>query len=176
LLQRNYDISNVQPINNNSNWLQPTETSIKMENQTSNNNAIKYIKIGREQLPSLTSEIIDITQPEKKVSWNTDIQPTNNLPNNNLPSNNLPSNNSQNNIFSKLKIKHEPNNNDNDGNNGNSHFHNHVEETLQQEFQSFRENMQSFQENMTNLQKKFDIAMQKIDMILDRQLQLEETN
>ena len=169
LLQRNYDVKNIQPINNNNaSWLQPTETSIKMENQTSNNNAIKYIKIGREQLPSLTTEIIDITQPEKKVSWNTDLPSNTSLPNNNTS---LPNNN---NIFSKLKIKHEPNNNDiNDGNNGNSHFHNQVE-SLQQDITIFGTQMKSLQENMTNLEKKFDIAMQKIDMILERRL--EETN
>jgi type VII secretion effector (TIGR04197 family) len=179
LLQRNYDISNIQPLNNNNaSWLQPTETSIKMENQTSNNNAIKYIKIGREQLPSLTTEIIDITQPEKKVSWNTDVlQSFNNLePVNNLePFNDLPSNNN-NNIFSKLKIKHDPNNNDNgDSNiNGNSNFHSQMQ-SLQEEFTNFKEELTNFNkqmtnldEKMTNIETKFDITLQRINMLLDK--------
>ena len=154
LLQRNYDISNIQPLNNNNaSWLQPTETSIKMENQTSNNNAIKYIKIGREQLPSLTTEIIDINQPEKKVSWNTD----------------LPSNSEQtNNIFSKLKIKNDTNNNDNDdNNNGNSHFHNQMQ-SLQEEFANFKKEFTNFNKIITNLDEKMSIVESKIDMKIQR--------
>ena len=198
LLQRNYDISNIQPINNNNvSWLQPTETSIKTENQTTNNNAIKYIKIGREQLPSLTTEIIDINQPEKKVSWNTDVEPNNNNNNNTLQMNN---------IFSKLKIKHDPNNNDNDdsNNNGNSNFHNQMQ-SLQEEFTNFKKEftnfnkimtnnndnnqMQSLQEEIINFKKEFtnfnkiitnldekmsiveskiDMKIQKINMLLDK--------
>jgi hypothetical protein len=168
LMQRNYDISNIQPINNNNaSWLQPTETSIKMENQTSNNNAIKYIKIGREQLPSLTTEIIDISQPEKKVSWNTDV----------LPNNNLPPVQPNNNIFSKLKIKHDPNNNDNndDSNiNGSSHFHNQMQ-SLQEEFTNFKEEFTNLNKKMTNLDEKmsiietkFDLTLQKINILLDK--------
>ena len=173
LLQRNYDISNIQPINNNANWLQPTETSIKMENQTSNNNAIKYIKIGREQLPSLTTEIIDINQPEKKVSWNDVLPPTNILPPSDIlpptnilpPSDNLPPSN---NIFSKLKIKHETNNNDNDdNNNGNSHFHNKMQ-SLYEEFTNFKKEFTNFNKIMTNLDEKMSIVESKIDMKIQR--------
>ena len=90
LAQRNFDISQ---INNNkttdaTNWLKPAETSIKTEKQQDNNAAIKYIKIGREQLPTLTNEIIDINEPskqEKKISWIDESNTTS--------------------IFSKLKLK-----------------------------------------------------------------------
>lgn len=91
LAQRNFDISQ---INNNSkiadatNWLKPAETSIKAEKQQDNNESIKYIKIGREQLPPLTNDIVDINEQfkqEKKISW---VDETN-----------------TNNIFSKLKLK-----------------------------------------------------------------------
>jgi len=90
LAQRNFDISQ---INNNkttdaANWLKPAETSIKTEKQQDNNAAIKYIKIGREQLPTLTNEIIDINEPskqEKKISWVDESNTTS--------------------IFSKLKLK-----------------------------------------------------------------------
>lgn len=91
LAQRNFDISQFN--NNNktvdaANWLKPAETSIKTEKQQNNNAAIKYIKIGREQLPTLTNEIIDINEPskqEKKISWVDESNSTN--------------------IFSKLKLK-----------------------------------------------------------------------
>jgi hypothetical protein len=90
LAQRNFDISQ---INNNkttdaTNWLKPAETSVKTEKQQDNNAAIKYIKIGREQLPTFTNEIIDInevTKQEKKISWVDESNTTS--------------------IFSKLKLK-----------------------------------------------------------------------
>jgi hypothetical protein len=139
LLQRNYDVSNIRPTeNNNANWLQPIETSIKNENQTNNNNAIKYIKIGREQLPALTTEIIDIDhQPEKRVSWSNDSTGSNN----GTGSNDSTGSTSSNSIFSKLKIS-ENNNNSN--------------------------NMEALQERITGLELKFETMLQKINMLLDK--------
>ena len=101
LAQRNYDISQIQKSANGTNatnWLKPSETSIKAENLDKNETAIKYIKIGREQLPALTNEIVDINEQtfvqnqkktNKKISWDDE------------------SPNGSTNIFSKLKIKQE---------------------------------------------------------------------
>jgi hypothetical protein len=107
--QRNFDISNI-PVNNNyTNWLKPEETSIKSENQQSNSDAIKYIKIGRENLPSLTTDVINLednNKNEKKLSWSNDLDSNENLfqsyqTNKIQPPISIP----QNNIFSKLKVK-----------------------------------------------------------------------
>lgn len=107
--QRNFDISNI-PVNNNyTNWLKPEETSIKSENQQSNSDAIKYIKIGRENLPSLTTDVINLednNKNEKKLSWSNDLDSNENLfpsyqTNQIQPPISIP----QNNIFSKLKMK-----------------------------------------------------------------------
>ena len=75
--------------------MRPAETSIKTEKQQDNTSAIKYIKIGRDQLPPLTNEIIDINEParqDKRLSWADESKRPDE------------SNNSSS-IFSKLKIK-----------------------------------------------------------------------
>lgn len=65
LEQRNMELNQIQntisTALSSSDWLKPKETSMKSENTTGNNSAIKYIKIGREQLPPLENEIIDIS-------------------------------------------------------------------------------------------------------------------
>jgi hypothetical protein len=93
LAQRNLEIEKIHKSNINNtatpaNWLKPQETSIKTENNENNQSAIKYIKIGREQLPTLTDDIIDISEKtDKKISWaDENITPISN-------------------IFSKLKLK-----------------------------------------------------------------------
>jgi hypothetical protein len=95
--QRNYDISNL-PMNTSTNikWLSSQETSVKVENRQSNQDAIKYIKIERDQLPPLT-EIIDLSE-EKRISWNDGIRNDND--NDNRSNANITKN-----IFSKLKVK-----------------------------------------------------------------------
>jgi len=101
LAQRNFDISQITSNTNTkdaSSWLKPAETSIKTEKQQDNTSAIKYIKIGRDQLPPLTNEIIDINEPprqDKRLSWADESKRTDE------------SNNSST-IFSKLKIKSPP--------------------------------------------------------------------
>jgi hypothetical protein len=94
LAQRNLEIEKIHKSNINNtttptNWLKPQETSIKTENNENNQTAIKYIKIGREQLPALTDDIIDISEKtDKKISWaDENITPP------------------VSNIFSKLKLK-----------------------------------------------------------------------
>jgi len=100
LAQRNLEIEKIHKSNINNtatpaNWLKPQETSIKTENNENNQSAIKYIKIGREQLPALTDDIIDISEKtDKKISWaDENITPP------------------VSNIFSKLKLKSNTNTN-----------------------------------------------------------------
>ena len=101
--QRNYDISNLPTNNTNVSWLSSQETSVKTENRQSNQDAIKYIKIEREQLPPL-SEVIDLGE-EKRISWNDGV--TNDIRTNDIRTNENISNigSNTNSIFSKLKVK-----------------------------------------------------------------------
>jgi hypothetical protein len=113
LAQRNFDISQITSNSNTkdaSSWLKPAETSIKTEKQQDNTSAIKYIKIGRDQLPPLTNEIIDINEParqDKRLSWADESKRADESKWTDESKRQDESNNSSS-IFSKLKIKSSP--------------------------------------------------------------------
>ena len=97
LAQRNLDTSHLDNLynKNSSKWLSSSETSIRTENTSNNNNAIKYIKIERDNLPQTKNIVIDINEIEdnkKQISWSNNEYYT-------PPSPQL------NNLFSKLKVK-----------------------------------------------------------------------